>query len=355
MRSIAVALAVNVLVVTVLLELVLRAQQAFVPLIELNLSRAALMIGHSDEYNHGTQDPTQWDDIHIRKLSEPNSANCSPRILFMGDSFMQGVDPENTVPLAVRKHLREQGVDPCVLNSAFASYSPSIFVVLARKLVPALRPDYVVIGIDETDLYDDYHRYRELITRDMAGSIVAVRATPIGVRFSQGIADAMTWPFYVQRLVAKSYFTRVEFPKLEAEYNARRPSDLFWASRLPEEAARKTFRAEIDHFRTTLEDLTKTVVTLVGSPERLIYIRHPHLEHFANPEAKFNDIVSTTVREVATLHGARFFDVREELRTKFGARPSDFYISKDMHFNDAGFRAFETAVAKYLFAVLTPG
>src|SRR5712691_9304760 len=93
----------------------------------------------------------------------------------MGDSFMEGLGPSDTVPVHV-KHFFAQasGRQLCVFNSACSSYSPSIFVPQAKKLIPLLKPDIVVVDVDETDLFDDYHRYRELVTRDDAGWIAAV-------------------------------------------------------------------------------------------------------------------------------------------------------------------------------------
>ena len=43
-----------------------------------------------------------------------------------------------------------------------------IFVPQAKKLLPLVRPDYVVVDVDETDLYDDFARYRDLIVRNGA-------------------------------------------------------------------------------------------------------------------------------------------------------------------------------------------
>jgi len=67
----------------------------------------------------------------------------------------------------VAEHLKtERGVCLKTYNCRFTSYSPAIFVPQAKKLLPIVRPDYIVVDVDETDLYDDFARYRKLIVRN---------------------------------------------------------------------------------------------------------------------------------------------------------------------------------------------
>jgi len=37
-------------------------------------------------------------------------------------------------------------------NAGYTSYSPAIFVPQAKMLLPVVRPDYIVVDVDETDL-----------------------------------------------------------------------------------------------------------------------------------------------------------------------------------------------------------
>ena len=97
-------------------------------------------------------------------------------MLFLGDSFMEGYDDRNTLPYHVAKYFRdERSICLKTHNAGYTSYSPSIFVPQARKLLPIVRPDYIVIDIDETDFYDDFVRYRKLVTRNERGQNVGVK------------------------------------------------------------------------------------------------------------------------------------------------------------------------------------
>jgi hypothetical protein len=343
---------VNVVLAVCLLEGALRAQQRLGPIYDLSIGPETIMVGISEELNHAQEPGPDWDPNGLYSMPEPNAAQCAPRVLFMGDSFMQGLGTAENVPYHVRRFFREAfGKDVCVFNAGQSSYSPSIFVPQAKKLIPVLQPDFVVIDVDETDLFDDYHRYRALVRRDEAGSIVAVRPTPISLQFHRGLVESTAKMLYLHRLLAKLYFTRVVYPRLFDEYYRTKPADMFWASRLPEAEARERYGPALLYFDQTLEDLTRTVLSRMGGPDGLIYVHHPHLEHLGAGADTFNDVVSVTLRHVAGRHNVRYLDAKEIMRTQFGAHPERYYIPNDMHFNKLGLRAYAVDVAKYLRVV----
>jgi hypothetical protein len=338
---------INAVITACLLELLLRAQQIAGPFYDLDVGPQAMSFGISDELNH-LHLGADWDANGIQQMAEPNAEDCAPRLLFLGDSFMQGLGANDNIPAHVRNYFQSLGKIVCVFNAGEASYSPSIYVPQAKRLIPLLRPDIVIIDVDETDIYDDYYRYRELTIRDDKGSIVAVRATPLAVSFHQGLVDSTKKPLYLWRLLSKSYFTRVIYPRLAAEDAANKPTDGFAVSRAPADEARAKFGPQIAYFERTLEDLTQTGLSLTGTGNRLIYIHHPHLEHLQPTGATFNDIVSDTIHQAALRHNVGFYDAKADLRAAFAERPERYYIPNDMHFNALGLRAYGDAVAKYL-------
>jgi hypothetical protein len=351
---------INIIVTACLFELSFRAQQKIGPLIDLDLRAEKIMIGLSDELNHIPVPGEYWDRDGFRTMEEPNSARCSRRLLFLGDSFMQAAQktpdghivaslPSDTIPVHVRRFFKDAlGKELCVFNAGFASYSPSIFVPQAKKLIPMVKPDVVVIDVDETDLWDDYYRYRKLVVKDANGSIVAVRPTPINVQFLQGLIASTSKTLYAHRFFSKLYFTQIRFPAMAARYNQNRPADNLMVSKLAAAEAKEKHRTEIEYFTRTLEDLTQTVVTLMGTPQSLIYIHHPHLEHVSSAGVVFNNVVAETVQDVATRYNVRYYDATTDLKAEFGEDPQKYYIPDDAHFNADGTRAYGMAVAKYL-------
>jgi lysophospholipase L1-like esterase len=184
--------------------------------------------------------------------------------------------------------------------------------------------------------------------RDDDGSITAVRPTPVYVQFHNGLVDSTSKILFTHRLFSKLYFTSIEYPRLLARYNERRPNDNLFLAKLPAAEARQIHASEIEHFKSTLDDLTRTVVARVGSPQRLIYIHHPHLGHLSTTGIKFNNVVSEVLRDVASRNNVRYYDATEELKVEFGGSPETYYIPDDVHFNAAGTRAYGIAVGKYL-------
>jgi YHS domain-containing protein len=203
----------------------------------------------------------------------------------------------------------------------------------------------VVIDVDETDIYDDAYRYRELVARDDSGSITAVRRSPFAAQFQQGLLDKS---LYLHRLLAKAYFTKIEYPRLLGRHTKDWAPDFLAISRLPTVDARRQYAGQIAYFAATLDDLTQTVLRQMGRRDGLVYIHHPHLEHFNPAGGSFNDVVSATLREVSLRHGVRYYDATEDLKAEFGKAPERYYIPNDVHFNAAGQRAYGIAVAKYL-------
>jgi hypothetical protein len=98
-------------------------------------------------------------DARVRAISlHPDR----PRVVFIGDSFTEGSGtpyPETYVGLLDR-HLSARGVE--VLNAAAPGYA---FAIYWRKLEHLLNDvglqfDFLVVGIDMSDIYDDTHDYK---------------------------------------------------------------------------------------------------------------------------------------------------------------------------------------------------
>ncbi len=183
----------------VIFEIGFRLQQYFGPLYDLEMASVNLN-WQSDVVNHqptpqdqnlciygdstGFSYKRSFDANGIRITDDTaQQAECENpvSVLFLGDSFMEGYDDKNTLPYHVAKYFKtERGTCLKTYNAGYTSYSPAIFVPQAKKLLPVLRPDYIVVDVDETDLYDDFARYRGLIVRNERGQNVGVKASPIG-------------------------------------------------------------------------------------------------------------------------------------------------------------------------------
>ena len=115
------------------------------------------------------------------RISEPKED--SYRILFLGDSFTQGFNgEENSFPSLVNENFKNRSAS-CnvqVFNLGTGSYSPSIEAVLLRDYAPKLKPNMVVLALDDSDPQDDYV-YKDALVIDESGMPVSVYPRLLGV------------------------------------------------------------------------------------------------------------------------------------------------------------------------------
>ncbi|MSO93854.1 MAG: SGNH/GDSL hydrolase family protein [Rhodospirillales bacterium] len=85
-----------------------------------------------------------------------------PRLLFMGDSFTEGIGIafEDTFAGRIQERLGQEGVD--VLNGALESYAPSIYYRKVRFYIEeiGLQANAVVVFLDLSDIDDDLSQYK---------------------------------------------------------------------------------------------------------------------------------------------------------------------------------------------------
>jgi hypothetical protein len=275
--------------------------------------------------------------------------------LFLGDSFMEGYDDKNTLPYQVAKYFRnERGVCLKTYNAGYTSYSPAIFVPQAKMLLPVVRPDYIVVDVDETDLYDDFARYRHLIVRNERGQNVGVRVSPLGHECSVGLMAAREHPLYLMRLVAKLWHAHVHMPAVIDQY---RGSDLGLFSYSQDHGAdlEQKYAEPLAVFRQNLQELADVLKGYTGDGSRVLFIFHPHLQHI-KPDAEgrvWNDLVSSSVQKMSAANDFHFFNATETLKQRFGAHPEKFYWREgDMHYAFTGLEQYSAAVAEFMDAAI---
>jgi hypothetical protein len=264
----------------------------------------------------------------------------------MGDSFIEGYDVAHTVPDIVAHRLADEyGICTTIYNSGLSSYSPAIFVPLARRLMPVLKPDYVVVDVDETDFEDDVYRYEPLLVRDSQGQDVGVRASPLNIAVTRRLIEMRSRPLYLLRLVDKIRVRQLihQAPDRDFKFSLDHGDDL-----------EVRYASGLSIFRRNLSELIGVLGAGLSSNGHIVFIRHPHLEDLT-PQGKgfvWNGAIGATVAQVAKAHGARFFDATPALRQRFGGQPQKYYWPGDMHFSFEGLDLFADSVAGFLAQTL---
>lgn len=371
-----VVILVNIVLSLVGVELVLRLQQHLGPLMDLEFEHISLEAidnelnhrptpGRSKRILEGASKYGKYDGYEffrefgehgIRKnKSRPLIERPETRILFMGDSFMMGFDDENTIPHHVWRYFSDHHAESQIefINAGVSSYSPAIFIAQVKKLAPLVQPDLIVIDIDETDLFDDSQRYKNLIVRDTTGGIVRVKNTPINVKFIQDHVRIRSHTFYIARLTHKIYH-KLSFPFISRGYRSWYGMDIFDVSREDGRIAREKYATEIKIFRDNLNEMAETVSHITGRADKVLFLFHPHLQHL-KPDttgSNWNDVVASSIGDVATQHGIHFYNATEDLGSIFGNHPEDYYWYGDMHFTLEGLREYGTLVARALLPIV---
>jgi hypothetical protein len=282
----------------------------------------------------------------ITGVKQPvGNSDCSTSVLFLGDSFMQGYDNENTIPYQVAKFLKEDH-DICIkyYNAGATSYSPSIFVPLAKRLMPLLKPNYVIVDVDETDVFDDNERYAGLIERGDDGGIIAVRPSPRTTEFGRRLAESRRHLFYLHRLAAKVWLTRLDKSR-------ERPGNPFTISWDKTGHAETTYASQLGVFRRNLQELCEVLTKGLAERDHMIFISHPHRRHLRSGDTEpplWNRVISNTVEQVATANGGLFYNTTDALDRVFNGAPEQYYWIKDMHLNFRGIEEHSRAAANYL-------
>lgn len=355
----------------VIFEIGLRMQQYFGPLYDLEMADVNLN-WESDVLNHKPEPENQnlciygdltgfsykrsYDANGIRIIDDTALlAGCrNPvSVLFLGDSYMEGYDDQNTLPYHVAKYFKaEQGVCLKTYNAGYTSYSPSIFVPQAKKLLPITHPDFIVVDVDETDLYDDFARYRRLIVRNQRGQNVGVKVSPIGHECSIGLMEAREHPLYLMRFVAKLWLSLVHMPSVIGKY--RSDFTLFSYSKDHGADLERKYSEPLSVFGQNLQELADVLKDYTKDGSRVLFIYHPHLERL-KPDAKgrvWNDLVSSAVQKMCVANNFLFFNATETLKQRFASHPENFYWKNDMHFNFEGLEEYSAAVAAFMASAM---
>jgi len=354
-------------------EIGLRAQQYFGPLYDLEMANASLD-WESDVLNHvpdprnqsmciygdltGFSYKRSYDANGIRVIDDKEiSGGCRNPIsvLFLGDSFMEGYDDKNTLPYHVAKQFKtERGVCLKTYNAGFTSYSPAIFVPQAKKLLPIVRPDYIVVDVDETDLYDDFVRYRKLIVRNERGQNVGVKVSPIGHECSVGLMEARKHTLYLMRLMAKLWLSFVHMP-IVIEKSRSEDFALFSYSQDHDVNLEQKYSEALLSFRQNLQELADVLKNYTHDGSRVLFIFHPHFQHL-KPNASgrtWNDLVSSSVQKICLANDFLFFNATETMKQRAGSHPENFYWKEDdMHFSFKGLEEYSAAVGAFMASTM---
>ncbi len=354
------AVAVVSILTFALLEIGLRLQP-FVPLSYSELMRTP-ELRVSYEHHHNV--------LHIPQVQRASlGSGCNGpgkrfKILFMGDSWMELVDG---IPKGAAESLLENATDDLcidIVNGGTTSFSPSLMLVKGESLIREHSPDFVVVNIDETDLMDEYLRYRKTTLRDWAGRIERVVPNVADLAFVYQRAVLAQQPVYTLRLLEQIYYDEVLLPRLRRTYHGVETQigayELIMSPQVSQDP-RTTHAREVQYFRQVLREMTERLAAKLP-PNRLLLTHHPHLKHLPQGKgaAGYNSIVADIVaEEVRTMLLAKpasvgFYSAVDDAKKMYGDKPETYFVAGDLfsHLTPDGYRLYGRQIGLAVLALM---
>lgn len=289
--------------------------------------------------------------VTVRGVQEVGPKSIAKRVLFLGDSFMQGLTQSETIPNFIAKAWTETGLKEEweFINAGVSSYAPSIFIPQFKWLNESLRPDYVVIDIDETDLGDDAIRYENLVERDGEGRIVAVRKSKVLGWYLGQIARVRAHPTYLGRLVLRTYLSRVGLPR-EIARQASEQTHLILDPQFVAKNEEGKFQTSFEIFRRNLNELMETFEVGLGNRNKISFLYHPHKQTLEGRNGtSWFPHVGRIVKELTERRHFPFFDATPAMLAHAGKLGVEaLFISNDIHYNSVGLELLSKSYAHFL-------
>jgi lysophospholipase L1-like esterase len=288
---------------------------------------------------------------HATDLAVPKSAGVT-RILVLGDSFTEGAfnNLEDTAAARLQKALEQTnpGQRYEVVNCAFSAYSPILHYIRLRDQFLALQPDAVIVNVDNTDIFDDYWRYRPFATFRPDGEPELVHRPGAFARQVKEFAWYYSYLFRYLFFVAdhggaKPAFSltvhAADLPPLA------KPADTmaFFSSIDP---ASRDWKEPVDFCLLNVERIVKL---LRGHGVKVAITGYPHarqLPHADGSAPEWNRAFEYALKERCASLNVPFFSAWDGIAAAT-QRAGSLYWADDMHFTPAGEQIWSDLIARW--------
>ena len=250
-----------------------------------------------------------------------NESANSKTILFQGDSWIQGMLKK---PKAKNYLINTLGNKASIINAGITSYSPSLMDVQFNILEKDfnIKPEIIIIYIDQTDIGDEFCRYKDLRVLDETGNLIKVPYEDFSIHKG---------PFNLHEILI---FSEIELKndskiiKAQKYLNYKLIKSLNRIKKQYQKKIKKNYPFEkcgwrkmvnylkspnqeaINHFEYVLKEYFKK---LNGKKylKKIFVVTHPHKLHITPPEYKVDvsDIVERVVLDFSKIDHINFSEI----------------------------------------------
>ena len=362
--------AVGLLISAILCELILRAQEPFFHLMARRFTAPYPSISHPlwDHYPPPNTSVTiAADDLEPYEFFT-NSLGCRhpseilvpkppgiTRILVMGDSFTEGYRFEDTVAPQLEKRLNEafNGHKFEVVNCGATTFSPILYYLRLKYQLLALQPDAIILNVDQTDIYDDYWRYRPKYEVDENGNPLSC-----GGKLRSGAGrEVKDW------IIENSYFMKSVSAMRSSLFSATQQRASLNSSEIPPPLPENVFvyqsslAVDSQEWKTQVGFCLQNISRIVKLCEQNFISIHitvyPLKQQIrADGNELWNQEFDRRVEALCRDHQIPFFSAYDGMAKALNEGQS-IYREKDIHYGNQGQRVWAGLISDYFARTLT--
>jgi hypothetical protein len=297
-----------------------------ITLLLLSATEGFLRVQSFVQLNH-FHDRNPWNKIlhhgsghFVVKNYGSNCEGKTTKLLLLGDSWME----DEGLSSAIGHELADK-TKTCVqtINGGNSSYAPTVYLLRGRQAFELYgKFDAIVVNIDETDIGDEWLRYKIPTVRDAKGRISAVPyANDIAAQYLwNGKLWAEDSPLYIFRLLKFAYFYKILAPSI---YKFTESPDLYQNLMqyvfAPE--ADSLYPEEQQYFDDRLQEMVEEISEYSSGPHTVYLSHHPHLrglvDHVDDGHL-YLPIVSEALARLGEKTGVRILDARKHIQQIHG-------------------------------------
>ena len=243
------------------------------------------------EKMHHLRDVDRWgkieNDFLFSKVFSKNDKNKT--ILFQGDSWVESISEITKSNKLLRDFAKKNEFN--IINAGITSFAPSLMHIQYKILKKDFKisPDIIVIYIDQTDLGDEFCRYRKNKVYSSNGDLVQVKRE----KYNKVVYDYTKLYEYSDLKLGGSVNIVLKYPYIKSRYffkrNIYRSKQIFvhgLNNRNVEKCSFKEIRKELlvynpeaeKNFKKSLNEYLN-LLKKDEKIEKLLVVSFPHLNH----------------------------------------------------------------------------
>lgn len=287
------------------------------------------------------------------QVSASQTGNKAPaiKVAIFGDSTVVGrvVPEKNRVGPQLCRSLEAKGIHAEIHNAGVEGYSTDQEILLMERLLPEIRPDWVILMTCENDLggNESSQAYGWAKPRFTLNSAKQLTYHAPGPAF--GPSQAGIWKKWIQ----KSALYRYLFPWIQSWKPSQTWQEENLAGRLDLARSDKVALAADWDLYAALLKRAKEIAD--KNRCRIVFTQHPSIQEVwmdgipTEAQNRFQEKVRKATKEA----GVTFVPVLEEYRKRKNEGPFHL-LPRDGHCNGQGYRVMGELIAKIIFEVVAP-